>query len=91
MTAFLALANPGLKPLWVAGGDGELKLASTPRFAGWEWDVKLVSLFVALMLDEIHEPACGDDSADEKGEAEDAEADHHAGLGALGDAEDDRR
>ena len=45
---------------------------------------------MALVLDEPHEPACGDGSADKEDEAEGAEANHHFGLGALGDAEDDR-
>ena len=44
---------------------------------------------VDLMLDEPHEPARGDGSTDKENEAEGAEAKHHFGLGALGDAEDD--
>ena len=40
------------------------------------------------MLDGPHDPACGDGSADEEDEAEGSEADHHFGVGALGDAED---
>jgi hypothetical protein len=43
-----------------------------------------------LVLDEPHDPACGDGSADEEGEAEGAKANHHAWFGALGDAEDHR-
>ena len=42
-----------------------------------------------LVLDEPHDPAGGYGATHEHGEAEAAEADHHAGLGALGDAEDD--
>jgi len=42
-----------------------------------------------LVLDEPHDPACRDGAADEEGEAEGAKADHHAGFGALSDAEDD--
>jgi hypothetical protein len=42
------------------------------------------------VLDEPHDPACGDGAADEEDEAEGSEADHHARVGALGDAEDDR-
>ena len=42
------------------------------------------------MLDEPHDPACHDCSTDKQGEAERAEAQHHFGLGALGDGEDDR-
>ena len=38
------------------------------------------------MLDGEHEPAGQDGSADEADEAEGSEADHHFGLGALGDA-----
>lgn len=40
------------------------------------------------MLDEPHHPACHDGAADEEGEAKGAEANHHSGFGALGDAED---
>ena len=43
-----------------------------------------------LVLDEPHDPTCSDGAADEEGEAEGAEADHHSRLGALGDAEDHR-
>src|SRR5882762_3953008 len=43
-----------------------------------------------LVFDEPHDPACHDGAADEEGETEGAEADHHAGFSALGDAEDDR-
>ena len=43
-----------------------------------------------LVFDEPHDPACDDGAADEEGETEGAEANHHAGFGALGDAEDDR-
>jgi hypothetical protein len=46
---------------------------------------KVISVF-----DEPHDPACDDGAADEECEAEGSEADHHAGFGALGDAEDDR-
>jgi hypothetical protein len=42
------------------------------------------------VFDEPHDPACDDGTADEEGETEGAEANHHAGFGALGDAEDDR-
>jgi len=42
------------------------------------------------VLDEPHDPACGDGTTDEEGETEGAEADHHAGFGALSDAEDYR-
>ena len=42
------------------------------------------------VFDEPHDPACDDGAADEEGEAEGAEANHHARVGALGDAEDDR-
>jgi hypothetical protein len=41
------------------------------------------------MLDQPHEPACRDGSADKQGKAEEAEADHHAGFGALRNSEDD--
>src|ERR1700744_4603823 len=40
------------------------------------------------VLDEPHDPACGDGAADEEDKAERSEADHHAGVGGLGDAED---
>jgi hypothetical protein len=40
------------------------------------------------VFDEPHDPACDDGAADEEGEAEGAEANHHAGFGALSDAED---
>ena len=43
-----------------------------------------------LVLDEPHDPACGDGAADEEDEAEGSEADHHARVGSLGDAEYDR-
>jgi hypothetical protein len=42
-----------------------------------------------LVLDEPHYPACDDGAADEEGETEGTEANHHTGFGALGDAEDD--
>ena len=41
-----------------------------------------------LVLDGPHRPTEDDDCADEEGEAEGAEANHHSGLGALRDAED---
>src|ERR1700761_3767965 len=44
-----------------------------------------------LVLDEVHDPAGGDSAADEEGETEGSEADHHARFGALGNAEDDGR
>jgi hypothetical protein len=43
-----------------------------------------------LVFDEPHDPACDDGAADEENETEGAEANHHAGFGALGDTEDDR-
>src|SRR5580693_7801157 len=43
-----------------------------------------------LVFDEPHDPACHYGAADEESETEGAEANHHAGFGALGDAEDDR-
>ena len=60
---------------------------------GWLLDVILRffgGAYVLLVFDEPHDPACDDGAADEEGEAEGSEADHHAGFGALGDAEDDR-
>ena len=41
------------------------------------------------MLDQPHHPTRRDGATDEEGETEGAEADHHARLGALRDAEDD--
>ncbi len=41
------------------------------------------------MLDGPHGPACDDGDADEEHEAVGSEADHHPGLCALRDAEDD--
>jgi hypothetical protein len=43
------------------------------------------------MLDEVHEPAGDYGSTHEEDEAEGAETDHHAGLCALRDPEDDGR
>ena len=37
-----------------------------------------------------HQPASGDRTADKECEAEQAEADHQAGLRTLSDSEDDR-
>src|SRR6202000_1364608 len=42
------------------------------------------------VLDQPHDPAGRDCATDEEDEAEGSEADHHARLRALGDAEDDR-
>ena len=43
-----------------------------------------------LVLDGVHQPAYDDGRSDEDGKAEGAEADHHPGLRALRNAEDDR-
>lgn len=42
-----------------------------------------------LVLDQPHNPARRDGTADEQGKAECAEADHHPWLRSLRDAEDD--
>ena len=43
-----------------------------------------------LMFDEPHDPTSRDGAPNEENEAECPEADHHAWLRALGNAEDDR-
>src|ERR1700733_5131410 len=52
---------------------------------------EVVALAAVLsVLDGEHDPAGGDDRADEEDEAVRAETDHHLGFCALRDAEDDR-
>jgi hypothetical protein len=48
------------------------------------------AVLMCSMFDEPHDPTGGDGADDEEAETIGSEADHHAGFGALGDAEDDR-